>query len=128
MTSMVTAEAALGALIASQAQEQILKTTQVAFDSAGKIIGKFIEVGTELVIESMNHHARTYAKQYAGTELIVNEIATSVNGHTIRLTVVLSPEDKINGQTFESAGKTSAGARSSCESCIGAVVRWNYKA
>lgn len=125
--AIVGGQVGIGQFIGNQGRAQLAKTANVAFDAVGRVTQQFIEQAAKIAIDATEHHARNYVKQFAGIDLIINEIATSVDGRTIRLTVVLSPDDKINDKTFESRGSTSADARSKCEGCITTVVKWNYR-
>lgn len=122
--NLSSVQANLGLQIATEVQKSVVRP---AFDAMGRITQAYIETITTLVIDLIEHHPRTYAKRFENIDLIINELATRVNGHSIRLTVIFDPEDKMVGRTFESAGNSAAAARNNCESCIVALVKHYYK-
>ena len=121
------AEASIGAAIGSEIRQAVLKNVKPVFNSIGKLAEEILTKIPKMITDKLKHHHHVYVKEYSGVDIIIDELATDTIGHRLRLTVLWSPEDKMNDKTFESSGRSAEKARDDVLKCIEALAKYYYK-
>ncbi len=122
----VVANAAIGVAIGKEIRTEILKSIKPIFNSLGKLAVGVITKVPNLIMDKLNKSHHVCVKEYSGVDIIIDEVATDVIGHRLRLTVLWSPEDKMTDKTFESSGLSAKQARNDGLSCIQALAKYYY--
>jgi hypothetical protein len=114
--------------LGTEIREQILKTAKPIFSTAGKLAEDFVKKVDTVIRDTLGHSHHTYAANVCGVDLVLDELATDIWGHRIRLTVLWSPEDKMNDKFYEGSGNSAAKARAQAMGCLQVLAKYYYGA
>ncbi len=93
------------------------------YDAAGRFVG-----GTIRALENkIGHQNEDGAKTICGIDFVIRELALDAIAHRLRLTVLWSPNDRMNGISFENNGKSAQDARNKILNCFKVVVKNYYR-
>lgn len=105
---------------------QVNQVAGSVFDSSGQVIVSAVEKIAAIAKSTFEHHVHTHVRTIAGTQVIVEELAWNADlfGRMgMRLTIVCSPKDKLNGITHETSAKDASTARRSLMKVLDAKAR-----
>ncbi len=91
---------------------------RLAVDTAGKLEAFFRT--------KLDNHHHLHIRKFFGREFAIDEFAPDVGGRRVRLTVAVSPEGRMNGQSFENSGKTAKKAREGALKCLELLAKYTY--
>lgn len=120
------ATAVASSVVTDEVRAQFLKHITPVFNAYGKLAADCATKIPELIIDALAHHHHCYVKEFSGVDIIIDELATDTFGHNITLTVLWSPEDKMNGKSYSNSGPNAAKARDASLSCIAALAKYYY--
>ncbi len=114
----------LGAILTPLAVDFVKeKIAKPLFNAAGRLVDKSIKA----LDDGIDHHPHDGAKTIYGIDLIMEELALDVIGHHLKLTILWSPDDKLNGKFFVNSGKHAKSARDKVIRCFEVLVKNTYK-
>lgn len=114
------------AVTAEALRQEVLKVVTPVFDSAGKLLVNIAKKIEMIITDALNHHHHVCPKTFFGVDIVIDEIATDVCAYCIKLTVLWSPNNKMNDIEFENSGKNTQAARDGAMKCIETVAKYHY--
>ncbi|KPK33672.1 MAG: hypothetical protein AMS24_00385 [Chlamydiae bacterium SM23_39] len=95
------------------------------------MLNSLYDLGGNLITSSvkdwLGHHPHDNVVKVQGIDLLIREVALDTFGHNIQLTVVGSPQQKLNGFVTSNTGSSSKKARGKCIKAIEYMVKQTYK-
>ncbi len=82
---------------------------------------------TTVIKNWLAHHPEDHPTTLAGVELVIREQATNWNAHKIKLTIIWSPENKLDGHSAEKHTWSASNSRTQCENELSQLVLATYK-
>jgi hypothetical protein len=109
-------------------QEEFRKVLVPVFDFAGHLVVDTAKKVDAFFRDIVGHHHHIHPVHVRDTDLIIDELSSNVGLRMgVKLTVVFSPEDKLNGVSYENVAIKASKARDQDLECIALRVKYAYE-